>query len=131
MADLPRTAGFTLVEALVSLVVLGIVAVAVMPAVVAQVDANTRNEIRTIAVGLVQERLEALRLGDPAALPTSGPGDMQAVDVGPRRFQVRTYYCRDASYCPPASPTSRHLTVEIWFRGERVYDVETVYTQLL
>jgi hypothetical protein len=93
-------------------------------------DANTRNEIRTEAVGLVQGRMERLRLEDPDAMPTGGAPDSATVVLGERRYEIKTFYCLDSAFCPPANPGSRHLTVEVFLDGKRIYDVETVYTQL-
>jgi type II secretory pathway pseudopilin PulG len=121
--------GFSLVEALVALFLLGMTAVAVMPAFLTQADANTRNEQRSDAVGLAQQRLEALRFTDVDLMPTGGT-DASTTTIGSRAYELRTIYCTQAQYCPPASPGSRHLLVEVWLDGAKVYDVATIYTEL-
>jgi prepilin-type N-terminal cleavage/methylation domain-containing protein len=122
--------GFSLVEALVALFVLGITAVAVLPAFMSQMDANTRNEERSDAMGIAHQRLEALRFQDVDLLPTGGPAESSAVTIGNRQYELRTRYCTQAQYCPPVDPGSRHLLVEVWLDGKKVYDVATIYTEL-
>lgn len=121
--------GLSLVETLVALALLGGLAMAVMPAFVSQMDANTRNEHRADAIGLALERLEELRFATPSALPTSGSDSRTAPTAG-LDYEVRTFYCQDTSFCPPATAGARHLTVEVWLDGREVYDVATVFTEL-
>lgn len=122
--------GFTLVEALVAIAILGLTGLAVLPAFMSHLDANTRSELRSDAIGAVHQRMEWLRLQDPDDMPTGGSPDSQFVTIGGREYEVRTHYCLRSEYCPPGSPGSRHLTVEIYFEERKIYDVETVYTQL-
>ncbi len=124
------TRGFSLVESLVAVALLSLVAVGLLPAIMTHVTTDTRNEIRTDAVSAAEQRMEALRLLDPATLPLAGPPDSETYDAGGRSYEIRTQYCLRAEFCPPASPLSRHVTVEVYLRGERIYDVESVYTQL-
>ena len=121
--------GFSLTEALVAVAILAMVAVGVLPAFMTHMDANSRNELRSGAISAAQERLEALRLVDPSGLPTSGSTDPQLVTVDGREFEVVTHYCERTEYCQ--SDASRALRVEVRFDGRTIYDVETVYTQLL
>lgn len=120
--------GLTLIEALVALAILGIAAVAIMPAFMTQLDSNRRSETRSGAVTASQQVLEGLRLADPASLPTTGAGAPQTVTVGDRTYEVTTFYCLQAALC---DARSRHLRVEVSHDGRVVYDVETVFTQLL
>jgi type II secretory pathway pseudopilin PulG len=118
----------TLVEALIALAIAGVAIVAILPAFMKQVQANTLSEERTGAITAVEQRLEALRLADPASLPTSGATAPQNVTVGTRRYQVVTRYCVRPQYCDAGS---RHVVVEAYWQGRKVYDAETVFTQLL
>lgn len=120
--------GTTLVESLVALAVLGMVAVAILPAYMQQASANGRAEIRSGAVVAVQRQLETLRLIDPATLPTSGTSAPQLQTIDGRDFGITTTYCADATYCGTGS---RHLLVEAFLDGQKIFDAETVYTQLL
>jgi general secretion pathway protein I len=128
--------GFTLVEALVAMALLGIAAAAILPAFMVQYDANSRAEIRGGAITAAQQVLEDLRLQDPHTMPDPlGSGDPpdqpRQVAVGDQTYDVVARYCERAEFCPPAAPGSRHITVEVSFQGRIVYVVETIYTQLI
>jgi general secretion pathway protein I len=129
MARLAHAAGFTLSEALIALALVAMVAVAVVPVFVMHMDVNTRDEIRSGAVSAAQERLEALRLEPPAAMPPEGSTAPQLVEVDGRRYEVVTHYCEIDEYCEDSR--SRHVRVEVLIDGTTIYDVETVYTELL
>lgn len=120
--------GITLLEGLVALAFVGIVAASVLTAYMAQVSSNTRNEIRSAAVLALHERMEALRLEDPESLPLAGSSAPQLVTVGTLEFEVVTGYCGIPVYC---NDTTRHVTVEVYHDGHRIYDAQTVFTQLL
>jgi prepilin-type N-terminal cleavage/methylation domain-containing protein len=119
--------GFTLVEALLSMAILGILAAAMVPAFLTQVQSNTRSEMRTSAILAAQQIMEDLRLEDPGTLPASGASAPQQVVAGSQTFEVVTRYCVFEAYCDAAT---RHLVVEVFQDGRRVYDAETVYTRL-
>jgi hypothetical protein len=120
-------AGITLIESLLSLFLLGIVVVGILPVLVTQASSNTRNERRSAAVSAVQMRLEELRLEDPAGMPTSGASAPQVIAVGRYDFDVITRYCARPGLC---NATSRHLTIEARLAERKLYDVETVFTQV-
>lgn len=124
-----KSKGFSLTEALIALALLAMVAAAILPAFMTHVRANDRNELRSSAVSAAQERLESLRLQDPASLPDSGSSAPQRVKVDGRDFDVVTHYCERSEFC--GDDRSRHLRVEVRFDGRTIYDVETVYTQLV
>ncbi len=126
--DRVKQRGLTLIEALVALAILGVAAVAIMPAFLTQVDANRRSEPRAGAVTAAQQVVEQLRLGDPSSLPSSGTSAPESVLVGGLSYDVRTQFCVRPEFC---DARSRHVIVEVWLDGRRLYDVETVYTQLL
>ena len=123
------TRGFTLVEALVALAILGIAAVMIAPALTNQLQANNRSELRSGAVSVVEQTLEALRLQDPETLPTSSPENPTPVlvMVGGREYEAITRYCVRDEFC---EENSRHLTVEVRYNGLRIFDAETVFTKL-
>jgi len=121
--------GFSLTEALIALALLAMVAAAILPAFTTHLRANARNEVRSSAVSAAQQRLESLRLQDPASMPDSGSSAPQRVHVDGRDFDVVTHYCERNEYCDDSR--SRHLRVEVRFEGRTIYDVETVYTQLV
>jgi len=119
--------GFSLVEALVGMAILGVALVGVLPSFVTALDANTISEERSDAVAAAQQVMEELRQTDPADLPDSGVSDVRLITVGSREYEALTRYCTEPDYC---SAGSRHLVVEISFGGRTVYSVATVYTKL-
>jgi general secretion pathway protein I len=72
----PRENGFSLVEALVALLVLGIAAAGLIRATEAHVDSVRALERRTAAAQVAQNRLAELRLSGPAQ-----PARQQVVDM--------------------------------------------------
>lgn len=119
--------GFTLVESLVAMAIIGLIAVAIVPAFLTQLDSNARSEVRTGSIAAAQQILEDLRIPDPGTLPPAGAAGPVAVVVGDHVFDVVVHYCLTESYCDDAS---RHLKVEVFHKGRKTYDAETVYTQL-
>ena len=74
--------GFTLVEALVALLILGVAAAGLVRAVESHIDSIARLEARAAAVWVAENRLAELALGEPEVPST--------VDMLGRRWQVRT-----------------------------------------
>ena len=64
--------GFTVVEALLGVFLLGIVLTGVLPGFVAFLDSNTFSEQASDSVAAAQQMLERLRLQDPSSMPASG-----------------------------------------------------------
>ena len=120
--------GTTLIEGLIAMAILGFAVTGVMGAFMAQVETNSTSELRSMAIAASQKVLEGIRLEDPATLPTFGSTlPAQTVTVGEQEFQAVTIYCLNSTYC---TSTSRHVTVDLYVDGNKVYDVETVYTKL-
>jgi len=119
--------GFTLIEALIALGLLGIVLAGLVPSFISFLDANSASEERSNAVAAGQQVMELLRRQDPASLPGAGSSTIHAIDVGEHEFEVVARYCVETSYC---SASSRHIVVEVLFAGDPVYEIETVYARL-
>lgn len=119
--------GFTLLESLVALAILGIALAGVMPVFQGFFDVNNATERRSNSVAAAQEVMEALRQVDPAALPTSGSSPVQTVTVGDHDYEILVRYCTRNEYC---NSRSRQIELEVSYAGKTVYDVETVYTRL-
>ncbi len=119
--------GLTLVEVLVALAILALLG-PVVGAFIAYLNTNTRAELQSQAVTLAQERLEALRLQNPQALPSSGCVT-ESVSRRSRTFTVQTCYCSQANLCGPGA---RFIEVRVYVEGKSnpVYRVATVFTQL-
>lgn len=119
--------GFTLVELLVALGIFSVAMAAVVPALINFAQSNTKNEQRMGAVVAAQQRLDELRLVDPATLPTNGSVTAN-YDSGDRTYSVQTYYCSNNTYC--ATTTMRHIKVQVRYKNKLLYEAETVYAQL-
>lgn len=119
--------GLTLVEVLVALAILALIG-PILAGFLGYLRINTRTELRSQAITLAQERLEALRITDVATLPTTGC-DAYDQSRGGRTYRVKTCYCTQAALCGSGA---RHLRVEVYLSGEDapLYTVETVYTKL-
>jgi len=122
-----RQAGFTLLESLVAVAILGIVLSAILPTFLTYLDANTMSEERTGALAAAQETMEQLRQLDPATLPNTGSSPLQVVSVGQRDFEVMTHFCTANQFC---GDDRRHLLIEVSYGGRTVYSVESVFTTL-
>ena len=119
--------GFSLIESLIGLALLAVVLVSLLPAFLTLMDANTFSEEHSAALAAGQRAMERLRLTDPGSLPTAGSSAVQVIVVDGREFEVVTHYCRVSEYC---SSSTRHVSVEIRYGGQKVYDVDTVYTRM-
>ncbi len=117
--------GLSLIEALTALAILAMAAVAVIPAFMSQVAANTRSEHRFGAIAAAEQVLESFRLVAPRTLPDSGTEPARSIWISGREFTVVTTYCETPAYC---GSDSRHLYVEVALDGRVIYDAETVYT---
>ena len=89
--------GFTMIEALVSLAILGIALAGIVPGFFLYTRTNALTEVRSGSVAAAQRVFEALRAQDPSDLPSSGASAAQIVPVGKNEFQVVTRYCADPS----------------------------------
>jgi prepilin-type N-terminal cleavage/methylation domain-containing protein len=119
--------GFTLLEGLLALAILGIALAGILPAFFGYMNVNTRNEMRTGAVAAAQEQMEALRFGDPSTMPTSGFTGPTSVRVDDREYELISRYCIRSEFC---TTHSRHVLVEVGFDGNVVYQTESVFTKL-
>ena len=119
--------GFTLLESLVAVAILGIVLAAIAPTFFTFMDVNTLTEERSGALAAAQETMEQLRQLDPTTLPDTGSSPLQVVTVGQRDFEVLTHFCTANQFC---GDDSRHLLIEVSYGGRTVYSVESVFTAL-
>lgn len=119
--------GFTIVECLIAMSILGIVMAGLLPGFIDFMDANSISESRSDAVAAAQFTLESLRREDPSGWPTSGSSAPDVIAINNREFEVVRSFCRSNEYCGAAS---RHVVIEVSFGGEVLYSVETVYTRL-
>ncbi|NDC38890.1 MAG: type II secretion system protein [Proteobacteria bacterium] len=118
--------GFSIMEVLVSLALVGIVSATVSPVFVAQSKFNSTSELKALAIDATDKRIDALRLIDPATLPSTG-STVTTVTVGGKAFDIQTSYCVNSSWC---SAVTRHLKFTAAYGGKVYYSSETVFTQL-
>ena len=119
--------GFTLVEALFAMAILGVALTSILPSFLTYLDTNSLSEERSDAVAAAQLVMEERREADPASLPSSGSSAVRYVPVGTREFEVVTTYCQDASLC---GADRRHVVVEVSFGGNAIYDVSSVFARV-
>ncbi len=114
-------------EVLFSLSLMGLALVGILPAFLGHFQNMTTNEVRSSSLAAAQVVLDGLRTQDPSSLPASGSGGVESVNVGTKTYQVEAVYCLNASLC---SGDSRHITAIVRYRGNTIYEVETIFTQL-
>lgn len=120
--------GFSLVEVLVALGILGIVMAGVAPSFIFHMKTISRNELRSAGIAAAQQVLDEIRTLDPATLPTSGSDTPETVVVNNKSFSVTTSYCQEPTFC--LTTRTRHLNILVTYQDEEIYEIETVYTQL-
>lgn len=118
--------GVTMMEMLVSVMLFGVVSLGVCKAFIFNLRFNTLSEQRTDAIMAAQQRLDVLRLQDPATMPSSGT-QTQNTTIGRFTFEVRTIYCSPNTYC---TTNSRFISIQVLKNNQQVYNVDSVYSQL-
>lgn len=123
-----KPGGFSLIEALVALAILGILLAFVIPSFAGFLQSNTDNEIRNQATIVAQQQMDFWRRQAKGAtgstLPMSGSTTPQTVTQGGRSYAVTTLFCPDVSQC---SSDKRQFRVEVRLGGRLVYSLEAVY----
>lgn len=117
------TQGFTLVEAMLALAVIGIVVSSLVPGITGMLTVNNGERIRRDAVSAARTTVQALVA---SGIPTLPMKDLQVrrLTLNGRNYDVTVTYCSNPTFCAPA--TSRHLKLEVNENGRRLYSVETV-----
>jgi prepilin-type N-terminal cleavage/methylation domain-containing protein len=99
----PKTAGFTLAETLIALVVLSVALAGMIPVLMHSLRGNTHAEMTTLAGTFSQDKLEELRR---ASFGTLAPGT-DTPGTGLTRAWTGAPTTWSASRCRPNGPTSR------------------------
>lgn len=127
MSAVRNRSGFTLIEAVVALVIMGVVLAALLPALARNMSINTTGDLRTGAVAVAQETLDNLRATTEDDWP--GSGTETDVDTG------ETVYASEVTYEPYCDGGNcfvgaREVQVRVSHNGQLLYQVETVFTSL-
>lgn len=124
-----RTAGFTLIETLVAMLILGIGFTLVSSALFGNLSINTKSDNSTQASAVALQQLDRLRRLDPAstAFPSQGKQNLTVQDANGKSWPVVITYCFQPALC---SNSSRNVLIEIMDGQKVAYSTETVYTQL-
>lgn len=120
-------AGFSLIEAVVAIAILGILMSSVVPALTSTLGLNGKERVRREAVSVARAVIQDLGAKHPSALPMEG-ADVSTVARDGRIFSVRVQYCLNRNYCQ--QDTSRHVTVEVKENETTRYRVETVLAKI-
>jgi prepilin-type N-terminal cleavage/methylation domain-containing protein len=127
--------GFTLLEVMVSLIILLAIVGGVMPVFLSYHLSTINNDIKTGAIALSQQILDELRQEKNVdAWATTGtvtttPG---GTAIGSMSHSGKTYnaqitYCANTTFC---NDTTRQVVLEIRHNNRTIYTVETIYTKL-
>lgn len=122
-----RAGGFSILEVLAALGIFGLISSTVYSSLISHLNINMNNEIRSQAILAAQQQLDGLRGTQISAIPTTGYQD-KVIEVGARRFAVRTYFCDRAEYC--SSESMRHITCAVSFNDSLRFRTETIFTSL-
>lgn len=117
--------GFTLVEALISLAILGIVLAGLVPAFTHYARLNTDSELRSSAVAVAQQVMEELRQLELSRWPDSE--ETWSLDMGDRNFEVLIEH---DDWDDDGESSAKEVYLQVSHNDRMLYEVETVYTQL-
>ncbi len=126
--------GFTLLEAMVSLLILFAIMAGLLPIFMSWRLNTINNSIKTGAIAISQQILDELRQDNSVsswddsntALTVKPSGESIAViDYGGRTYNASLTYCAEAVYC---DTNTRHVTLEVSYNNDTIYTIKTVYT---
>ncbi|WP_019012563.1 type IV pilus modification PilV family protein [Deinococcus aquatilis] len=120
--------GFSLVELLVTLAILGIIIGVMLTAIASNTQLNTKTEQSAQATVAAQQVLDDARTSDPSSMPLSGAEPTETVNVGGRNYKVTLRYCVPTpNYC---SGNARQIQVTVQYGSKTIFTVETVFTNV-
>jgi prepilin-type N-terminal cleavage/methylation domain-containing protein len=125
--QITTSAGFTLIETLVSLLIFSLVSAAMMPAFFSQLKFSHQSKIKTGAFAAAQRALDAVRVENPETLPSGGATATSTIPAGDYSYDVVLTYCSPSTYC---TSRARFITASVSYQGNELYEVSTVYTRL-
>lgn len=118
--------GLTLVELLIAIMLIGIVVTAISPALIGNLQINSRSEEKQQAAAAARQVLDLLRAG--GTLPDHGSQEF-SVTQG-RTFDVTAEFCKDSSSLCVGNAVEVYLTVKPEGQEREVLTAETVLTDI-
>jgi type II secretory pathway pseudopilin PulG len=140
--------GFTLVEAVVGMVMFAAAAAGLVPLIMVSRAATLQSDSRIGAIAVSQQIMDSLRQADTTSLPSSGTvttlPNQNADSIASLPYKGKTYsatitYCETSTYCDTAT---RHIKVKVYQDGDTatiptrpsdakpIYQLETIYARL-
>lgn len=143
MSKRMKNSGFSILEMLVALVILGIALVSILPVFINYASVNRRTEIRAEAVSVAEGVMDGLRqrnFGQWNAFKTTTERDGVKVATGEandatddgRTYAVAIDWCDSdlgLTLCDN-SGQQQHVRVAVSFGGQQQYSVTTVFTNI-
>jgi type II secretory pathway pseudopilin PulG len=156
-ANRKRNKGFTLVEALVGLIMFEVALAGLFPLVMVSRRFALQNDSRIGAIAVAQQVMDSLRQIDVACIPSSGTDVTKLPDrscpttpvstgdsIASLPYKGKTYsatvtYCQTSTYCDTAT---RQIRVRVFQDGNTaaiparstdatpIYQLETIYARL-
>ncbi|WP_404784627.1 PilW family protein [Altericista sp. CCNU0014] len=141
--DAPSTAGLTLVETMVALLVFLATLAGVVPVYMSYRLQTLKNPVRTGAVAVSQKIMDELRQSEIDTLPSSGVeqtisptgATLTNIDAYDKKFNAKIYFCEkpEANLC---DAKSRHIRVAVFqafsngtVGNQPVYEVSSIFTK--
>jgi type II secretory pathway pseudopilin PulG len=140
------TQGFTLVEAIVGMVMFAAAAAGLVPLIMVSRAFTLQSDSRIGAIAVSQQIMDTLRQADIANLPSSGTvtllpsGDsIASLPYKGKIYSATITYCEASNYC---DASTRHLKVKVYQDGNTavtptrtsdakpIYQLETIYARL-
>ena len=126
--------GFSLLEAMVSLLVLLAMMAGILPVFMSWRLSTIQNSIKTGAISISQEILDELRQDpnvsgwDSSGSQTKMPSgeSIASIEYEGRTFNASLTYCSNSQFC---STSTRQITLDVSHNNETIYSIETVYTE--
>lgn len=124
--DVRDSKGFTLVELLAAMSILGVLLMGVMMTSLNNLRSNRNMQLRYEAVQAAQTVIDDLRFND---ISTLGTAIHRTVPIGARSYTVDVKFCEISAFC--LSDEIRHISVEVEYDSKQIYKTDTVFTQFL
>lgn len=128
--------GFTLIESLVAMVMfLGALA-GIVPIFMTYRIGAIRNQIKTGAIAVAQDRLDEIRNTPWDQLPT-GTGQNQSsepIEAMGKEYSVTTTYCPTgpvgSTLINRCDTSAKAVRIEVSYDNQEIIEIETIYTDL-